>query len=160
MENGEVATRPLRTAKATDNFTLSGGNDEWEPSFTFHGFRYVQVEGWPNETKLDADSVTAIVVHTDMEQTAFFDCSDSLLNRLHKNILWSMRGNFLSIPTDCPQRDERLGWTGDIHAFSRTANFVYDTAGFLRGWLRDARSEQKENNCQEPVFSIKPIAPC
>ncbi|KAJ5404281.1 hypothetical protein N7509_004152 [Penicillium cosmopolitanum] len=150
MEDGEVATRPLRTAKATDNFTLSGGNDEWEPSFTFHGFRYVQVEGWPNETKLDADSVTAIVVHTDMEQTAFFDCSDSLLNRLHKNILWSMRGNFLSIPTDCPQRDERLGWTGDIHAFSRTANFVYDTAGFLRGWLRDARSEQKENNYAPP----------
>ncbi|KAJ5999908.1 hypothetical protein N7481_000317 [Penicillium waksmanii] len=150
MEDGEVATRPLRTAKATDNFTLSGGDDEWEPSFTFHGFRYVQVEGWPDETKLDTDSVTAIVVHTDMEQTAFFDCSDSLLNRLHKNILWSMRGNFLSIPTDCPQRDERLGWTGDIHAFSRTANFVYDTAGFLRGWLRDARSEQQENNYAPP----------
>lgn len=150
MEDGEVATRPLRTAKATDNFTLSGGDDEWEPSFTFHGFRYVQVEGWPDETKLNSDSVTAIVVHTDMEQTAYFDCSDSLLNRLHKNILWSMRGNFLSIPTDCPQRDERLGWTGDIHAFSRTANFIYDTAGFIRGWLRDARSEQKENNCKKP----------
>ncbi|KAJ5575728.1 hypothetical protein N7535_002654 [Penicillium sp. DV-2018c] len=151
MEDGEVATRPLRTAKATDHFTLSGGVDEWEPSFTFHGFRYVQVEGWPDETKLDKDSVTAIVVHTDMEQTAFFGCSDSLLNRLHKNILWSMRGNFLSIPTDCPQRDERLGWTGDIHAFSRTANFIYDTAGFLRGWLRDARSEQKENKYAPPV---------
>lgn len=148
MEDGEVATRPLRTAKATDTFILSGEEDEWEPSFTFHGFRYVQVEGWPDETKLDSDAVSAIVVHTDMEQTGFFDCSNSLLNRLHKNILWSMRGNFLSIPTDCPQRDERLGWTGDIHAFSRTANFIYDTTGFLRGWLRDARSEQKENNCK------------
>ncbi|OQE20847.1 hypothetical protein PENFLA_c015G02397 [Penicillium flavigenum] len=150
MEDGEVATRPLRTAKATDTFILSGEEDEWEPSFTFHGFRYVQVEGWPDETKLDNNSVTAIVVHTDMEQIGFFDSSNSLLNHFHKNILWSMRGNFLSIPTDCPQRDERLGWTGDIHAFSRTANFIYDTTGFLRGWLRDARSEQKENNFSPP----------
>ncbi|KAJ5097896.1 hypothetical protein N7532_004897 [Penicillium argentinense] len=150
MENGEVATRPLRTAKATDNLTLSGGHDVWEPSFTFHGFRYVQVEGWPAESSLDTDAVTAIVVHTDMEQTAFFDCSSPLLGKLHQNILWSMRGNFLSIPTDCPQRDERLGWTGDIHAFVRTANFLFDTGGFLRGWLRDARSEQKENNYSPP----------
>ncbi|PTU20303.1 hypothetical protein P175DRAFT_0481539 [Aspergillus ochraceoroseus IBT 24754] len=149
MENGEVATRPLRTAKATDYFTLSGDAvQEWEPSFTYHGFRYVQVDGWPAETELNADSVTAIVVHSDMEQTAFFECSDPLINRLHKNIVWSMRGNFLGIPTDCPQRDERLGWTGDINAFSRTANFIYDTAGFLRGWLRDAYSEQQENSCK------------
>ncbi|KKK25052.1 hypothetical protein AOCH_003731 [Aspergillus ochraceoroseus] len=89
MENGEVATRPLRTAKATDYFTLSGDAvQEWEPSFTYHGFRYVQVDGWPAETELNADSVTAIVVHSDMEQTAFFECSDPLINRLHKNIVW------------------------------------------------------------------------
>ena len=108
MENGEVATRPLRNAKATDNITLSGEEQEWEPSFTFHGFRFVQVEGWPEETELNADSVTAIVVNTDMERTGFFNCSNPLLNKLHENIIWSMRGNFLSVPTDCPQRDERL----------------------------------------------------
>ncbi|KAL4902713.1 hypothetical protein BDW74DRAFT_186680 [Aspergillus multicolor] len=150
MENGEVATRPLRNAKATDNLTLSGEEQEWEPSFTFHGFRYVQVTGWPEETELNADSVTAIVINSDMEQTGFFNCSNSLLNKLHENIIWSMRGNFFSIPTDCPQRDERLGWTGDIHAFARTANFIYDTAGFLRGWLKDVHSEQLENNYAPP----------
>ncbi|KAL2832512.1 bacterial alpha-L-rhamnosidase-domain-containing protein [Aspergillus cavernicola] len=150
MENGEVATRPLRTAKATDNLTLSGEEQEWEPSFTFHGFRFVEVDGWPEETELNADSITAIVIHTDMEQTGFFNCSNPLLNKLHENIIWSMRGNFLSIPTDCPQRDERLGWTGDIHAFARTANFIYNTAGFLRGWLKDAYSEQQENEYAPP----------
>ncbi|KAL4867657.1 hypothetical protein BDV12DRAFT_198076 [Aspergillus spectabilis] len=150
MENGEVATRPLRTALATDNITLSGEEQEWEPSFTFHGFRYVQVDDWPEETELNADSITAIVINTDMEQTGFFNCSNALLNKLHENIIWSMRGNFLSIPTDCPQRDERLGWTGDIHAFARTANFIYNTAGFLRGWLKDAHSEQVENNYAPP----------
>ncbi|KAL2866932.1 bacterial alpha-L-rhamnosidase-domain-containing protein [Aspergillus lucknowensis] len=159
MENGEVATRPLRTAKATDNITLSGEEQEWEPSFTFHGFRYVQVDGWPEETELNADSVTAIVVHSDMEQTGFFSCSDPLLNKLHDNILWSMRGNFLSLPTDCPQRDERLGWTGDIHAFSRTANFIYNTAGFLRGWLKDAYSEQLGNNYGPPAVIPNILGP-
>ncbi|PYI04924.1 alpha-L-rhamnosidase [Aspergillus sclerotiicarbonarius CBS 121057] len=158
MENGEVATRPLRQAKATDHFTLSGdGVQEWEPSFTFHGFRYVQVDGWPDDTTpLDQDSITAVVVHTDMEQTGFFECSNPLITKLHENILWSMRGNFLSIPTDCPQRDERLGWTGDINAFSRTANFLYDTAGFLRGWLKDAYSEQ-QNNSYAPPYVIPNI---
>ncbi|KAL4874903.1 bacterial alpha-L-rhamnosidase-domain-containing protein [Aspergillus karnatakaensis] len=150
MEDGEVATRPLRTARATDNLTLSGEEQEWEPSFTFHGFRYVQVDGWPEETELNADSITAIVINSDMERTGFFKSSNELLNKLHENIIWSMRGNFFSIPTDCPQRDERLGWTGDIHAFVRTANFLYDTAGFLRGWLKDVYSEQLENNNAPP----------
>ncbi|KAL2801909.1 bacterial alpha-L-rhamnosidase-domain-containing protein [Aspergillus granulosus] len=159
MENGEVATRPLRTAKATDNITLSGEDQEWEPSFTFHGFRYVQVDGWPDDTELNADSVTAMVIHTDMEETGFFHCSNPLLNKLHENIIWSMRGNFLSIPTDCPQRDERLGWTGDIHAFARTANFIYNTAGFLRGWLKDAYKEQVENNYAPPYVIPNVLGP-
>ncbi|KAL2784585.1 bacterial alpha-L-rhamnosidase-domain-containing protein [Aspergillus keveii] len=159
MENGEVATRPLRTAKATDNLILSGEEQEWEPSFTFHGFRYVQVEGWPEETELNADSVTAIVVNTDMEPTGFFNCSNPLLNKLHENIIWSMRGNFLSIPTDCPQRDERLGWTGDINAFARTANFIYNTAGFLRGWLKDAYKEQVANNYALPFIIPNIVGP-
>ncbi|KAL4804032.1 bacterial alpha-L-rhamnosidase-domain-containing protein [Aspergillus unguis] len=159
MENGEVATRPLRNAKATDNITLSGSYQEWEPSFTFHGFRYVQVTGWPEETELSAESVTAVVVHTDMEQTGFFNTSNPLLNRLHENIVWSMRGNFLSIPTDCPQRDERLGWTGDIHGFARTGNFIYDTSGLLRGWLRDVHSEQVENNYAPPYVVPNVLGP-
>ncbi|KAF9892708.1 hypothetical protein FE257_001110 [Aspergillus nanangensis] len=161
MEDGEVATRPLRYAKATDHFTLSGeGVEQWEPSFTFHGFRYVQVDGWPEDTTpLDENSITAVVVHSDMERTGYFECSDPLVSKLHQNILWSMRGNFLSIPTDCPQRDERLGWTGDIHAFSKTANFIYDTAGFLRGWLKDARSEQLNNSYAPPYVIPNVLGP-
>ncbi|KAI1372814.1 glycoside hydrolase family 78 protein [Hypoxylon crocopeplum] len=146
LENGEVATAPLRRATQTDEFILSGkGIQVWEPTFTYHGFRYVMVDGWPvNETSLDENAVTAVVVHTDMEEAGLFECSNSLINKLHKNVRWSMKGNFMSVPTDCPQRDERLGWTGDSNAFSPTANFLYDTAGFWRGWLKDLRSEQVE----------------
>lgn len=101
------------------------------------------VENWPtDDTPLDENAVTAVVVHSDMEETGSFECSDPLINKLHKNVQWSMKGNFMSVPTDCPQRDERLGWTGDSHAFSPTANFLYDTAGFWRGWLKDFQSEQ------------------
>lgn len=109
LEHGEVATRPLRAATATDHITLSGEEIIWEPRFTFHGFRYVEVTNWPDE-KIAEDAIRAIVVHTDMERTGHFECSHDLINRLHSNILWSMRGNFVGIPTDCPQRDERLGW--------------------------------------------------
>ncbi|KAF2011563.1 glycoside hydrolase family 78 protein [Aaosphaeria arxii CBS 175.79] len=153
MENGEVATRPLRTAKATDTIILSGkGPLNWEPKFTFHGFRYVQVTGWPNATKLDGDSISAVVVHSDMERVGYFECSHELLNKFHNNVIWSLKGNFLSVPTDCPQRDERLGWTGDAHAFMPTSNYLYETAGFWRGWLKDAWSEQADS----PTF-IPPI---
>ncbi|KAI0376681.1 glycoside hydrolase family 78 protein [Hypomontagnella monticulosa] len=143
LENGEVAMRPLRNASQADHLTLSGkGIQVWEPTFTYHGFRYVMVEGWPEETPLDANAITAVVVHSDMEETGFFECSNPLLNSLHSNIKWSMKGNFMSVPTDCPQRDERLGWTGDSHVFAPTANFLYDTSGFWRGWLKDVHSEQ------------------
>ncbi|KAI5857457.1 glycoside hydrolase family 78 protein [Durotheca rogersii] len=144
LENGEVATRPLRYAAQTDHFTLSGkGVQVWEPTFTYHGFRYVMVEGWPaDDTLLDESSVTAVVVHSDMEATGSFKSSNELINKLHSNVLWSMKGNFMSIPTDCPQRDERLGWTGDAHAFAPTANFLYDATGFWRGWLKDVQFEQ------------------
>ncbi|OTA68073.1 glycoside hydrolase family 78 protein [Hypoxylon sp. EC38] len=140
LENGEVATRPLRTATQTDRIILSGkGVQTWEPTFTYHGFRYVQLDGWPDDSPLD---VTAIVVHSDMQETGFFECSDELITKLEKNIKWSMKGNFMSVPTDCPQRDERLGWTGDSHAFAPAANWLYDTSGFWRGWMKDFRSEQ------------------
>ncbi|KAI0883065.1 glycoside hydrolase family 78 protein [Annulohypoxylon maeteangense] len=143
LENGEIATRPLRNATQTDYLTLSGkGTETWEPTFTYHGFRFVEVDGWPEETPLDGKSITAIVVHSDLEETGTFECSNELLNKLHKNVRWSMKGNFMSIPTDCPQRDERLGWTGDAHAFSPAANFLMETSGFWRAWLKDFHSEQ------------------
>ncbi|MBE3559452.1 MAG: family 78 glycoside hydrolase catalytic domain [Ktedonobacteraceae bacterium] len=143
LENGELCTRPLRSAQATDRYILRGGEEEtWEPRFTFHGFRYAEVEGWPGE--LRASDIRAVVCHSDMERTGWFTCSDPLLNRFHENVVWSMRGNFLGLPTDCPQRDERLGWTGDIQVFAPTACFLYDVAGFLTSWLADLATDQDE----------------
>lgn len=142
LDEGEIGVRPLRSAKAIDTFILNGkDNQTWEPSFTYHGFRYVEVNGWPNTTTLDGEHLTAIVVHSDMERTGYFECSNSLLNRFHENVIWSMIGNFLSVPTDCPQRDERLGWTGDAHAFMPTSNYLFDASGFWRSWLKDVWSE-------------------
>jgi alpha-L-rhamnosidase len=143
LEGGELCVRPLRTAAATDRYVLRGGGREiWEPRFTFHGFRYAEISGWPGEVDLDA--VRAVVCHSDLERTGWFECSDPLVNRLHENVVWSMRGNFLDVPTDCPQRDERLGWTGDIGIFAPTASFLYDCAGFLASWLADLAVEQAE----------------
>lgn len=143
LENGELSMRPLRFADATDQYTLKGGETElWEPRFTFHGFRYVEVQNWPGELKFD--HLKAIVIHSDLERTGWFETSDPLLNQFHQNVVWGMRGNFLDIPTDCPQRDERLGWTGDIQVFSPTASFLYDVSGFLQSWLVDLYIEQKK----------------
>ncbi|HSK66917.1 MAG TPA: family 78 glycoside hydrolase catalytic domain, partial [Anaerolineales bacterium] len=143
LEHGELSTRPLRTAKATDQYILRGeGIETWEPRFTFHGFRYVEVENWPGELRLD--DFRAVVCHSDMERTGWFECSDPLVNHLHENVIWSMRGNFFDIPTDCPQRDERLGWTGDLQVFSPAASFLYDTCGFLASWLQDLAAEQRD----------------
>jgi alpha-L-rhamnosidase len=146
LEDGELGTRPLRHARATDRYTLrgsdTGAEEIWEPRFTFHGFRYAEVEGWPGELK--NENITAVVCHSDMERTGWFECSDPLINRLHENVIWSTRGNFFSIPTDCPQRDERLGWTGDIQVFTPTASFLFDVAGFLTSWLSDLAAEQAE----------------
>jgi alpha-L-rhamnosidase len=155
MENGEVATRPLRSAKATDVLTLSGkGPIVWEPKFTYHGFRYVQIEGWPDGIPMESSSIKAIVIHSDLERTGYFKCSHPLLTRFEENVLWSMKGNFMSVPTDCPQRDERLGWTGDIHAFGPTANFLYDTSGFLRSWHRDLWFDQQVGDTMIVPFVV------
>ena len=140
LENDELGVRPLRTAKATDQFLLSGGEDVFEPTFTFHGFRYAEVDGWPGE--LTPDALTAVVVSSELRRIGTFECSDELLNQLHRNIVWGTRGNFLDVPTDCPQRDERLGWTGDIAAFTPSAAYLFDVESFLRDWLRDLAAEQ------------------
>jgi alpha-L-rhamnosidase len=149
LENGELGTRPLRFAEATDRYTLKGGEPEtWEPRFTFHGFRYVEVNDWPGE--LDLQDLMAIVLHSDMERTGWFECSDPLLNQFHKNVVWGMRGNFLDVPTDCPQRDERLGWTGDLEVFSPTASYLYDVSGLLQSWLRDLAVDQRKSGGRVP----------
>jgi len=143
LKKGELGTRPLRTAKATDSYLLAGGaegEEALEPSLTFHGFRYAEVLGVAD---LRADDVEAVVVGSDLRRGGWFACSDPRLERLHENVVWSMRGNFLDIPTDCPQRDERLGWTGDIQVFSPTAMFLFDSAGFLSSWLADLAVDQK-----------------
>ena len=141
LEKEELGTRPLRTAKATDRFILSGGEDVFEPTFTFHGFRYVEVDGWPGE--LTSDTLTAVVVSSELRRIGEFECSDEMLNQLHRNVVWGLRGNFLDVPTDCPQRDERLGWTGDIAVFTPTASYLFDVDDFLRDWLNDLAAEQQ-----------------
>jgi alpha-L-rhamnosidase len=142
LDNGELFTRALRLAEATDRYISKGGEEveEWEPAFTFHGFRYAEVSGWPGEIH-DGD-IVAVVLHSDMERTGLFECSNDDINRLHENVAWSLRGNFLDIPTDCPQRSERLGWTGDIQVFAPTACLLYDVSGVLQSWLADLAADQ------------------
>ncbi len=139
LDAGELALRPLRNAKATASFVLSGGDDVLESRFSFYGFRYAQITG----IDVADEQVEAVVLHSDMERTGWFTSSHALVNRLHENVVWGMRGNFLALPTDCPQRDERLGWTGDLQVFAPTASFLYDCDGFLTSWLRDLALEQE-----------------
>jgi alpha-L-rhamnosidase len=145
LQDGELAVGPLRRARATDEYTLRGdaSGEVWEPRFTFHGFRYLGVSGWPGP--FDPRAVTAVVLHSDMERTGWFECSDPLVQRLHENIVWGMRGNFLDVPTDCPQRDERLGWTGDLQVFAPTGTLLYDVAGVLDEWLADLAVDQRDD---------------
>ncbi|WP_258341405.1 glycoside hydrolase family 78 protein [Saccharopolyspora gregorii] len=137
---GEIDTETLRTAVATDRYVLRGGGTEtWEPRFTFHGFRYVELGG-----DVEPDKLRAVVLHSDMPRTGWLETSDDRLNRLHANAVWSMRDNFVGVPTDCPQRDERLGWTGDLNAFAPAASFLHDVRGVLDSWLADLAAEQRE----------------
>jgi alpha-L-rhamnosidase len=138
---GNLYTENLRAAYQTDRYTLKGGDEEvYEPHFTYHGFRYVAVAGLPSTATLGM--VTGVVVHSDLEETGVFETSDSMLNKLQHNIVWGQRGNFLDVPTDCPQRDERLGWTGDAQVFARTAAFNMNVSGFFAKWLADLALDQ------------------
>ena len=149
LEDGELCTRLLRNAQATDTYTLRGDPDSetWSPRFTFHGFRYASVT-----TDATVERVEALVLHTDMTRTGWFQCSEPLVDRLHENAAWGWRGNTVSVPTDCPQRDERLGWTGDLQVFAPTACYLFDTAGFLDGWLRDLAADQYPDGVVPPVI--------
>lgn len=141
---GNFYTANLRKAKSTETYIVGGSEEEvYEPHFTFHGFRYVQVLGYPGPLPMNA--VTGVVVRSDLTQSGSFHCSNPLINQLWHNILWSQQGNFLDVPTDCPQRDERLGWTGDAEVFSPTACYNYHSAAFFSKWLRDMAADQWPN---------------
>jgi alpha-L-rhamnosidase len=139
--DGTLYTANLRTARNTDYYTLKGGEEEvWEPHFLFHGFRYVELLGFPGTPT--EETITGIVVHSDITPTGTFECSDPLINQLQHNILWGQKGNFVDVPTDCPQRDERLGWTGDAQVFIRTAAYNMNVAGFFTKWAKDLEDAQ------------------
>ncbi|KAH8803427.1 bacterial alpha-L-rhamnosidase-domain-containing protein [Xylogone sp. PMI_703] len=153
LENGELGRRPLRVCQAFDQYFLAPWSSSWKPSFTFHGYRYCQVDGWPSIAPKLEESLEAVVCHTDMEEAGKFECSDEMLNKLHENAIWSMRGNFLSIPTDCPQRDERLGWCGDIALFAPAATKLYKCYNILKNWLVDVSYEQNQRGGIPPFVS-------
>lgn len=158
MENGELCTRPLRICKAIDEYTIKGSEEEtYEPRFTFHGFRFVQIDGWCGA--FNPTSIEAVVCHTDMKEVGSFSCSDTLLNKLYQNVFWGMRTNFLSVPTDCPQRDERLGWTGDLAVFAPTAALIYDCFGMLKNWLVDLEHDQGVLGGVPPMVSPNATLP-
>ncbi|MDO4649568.1 MAG: family 78 glycoside hydrolase catalytic domain [Eubacteriales bacterium] len=136
--DGSLNTRFLRSARATLDYTCKDGRQTYSPSFTYMGFRYVGIQG----ISADKISVEGIVLSSDIEEIGTFACSDNRLNRLQENIKWSARANFMDIPTDCPQRDERMGWTGDIAVFSETASYNFNMTKFYDKWLKDVRSEQ------------------
>ncbi|MCR2783547.1 MULTISPECIES: alpha-L-rhamnosidase [unclassified Microbacterium] len=152
LEDGELAMRTLRSAKCTDHFILSGGDDVFEPTFTFHGFRYAELRGWDRDLEEVVGAVTAIVISSDLQRIGHFECSVPDLNQLHDNAIRGMRGNFVDIPTDCPQRDERLGWTGDIATFAPTAAFLFDVKDLLADWLEDLHLEQDHHDGVVPYI--------
>jgi alpha-L-rhamnosidase len=147
---GNFYTENLRSALQTNEYILAGkGEEVWQPHFTFHGFRYVAIDGWPGELKLS--DLTGVVIHSDTPRTGSFTCSDDAINQLQHNIWWGQRGNFVDVPTDCPQRDERLGWTGDAQVFARTACFNAQVATFYAKWLADVTAEQSPNGAVSHV---------
>ncbi|WP_121357202.1 alpha-L-rhamnosidase [Flavisolibacter nicotianae] len=138
---GNFYTANLRAARQQNTYILNGGGEEvYEPHFTFQGFRYVKVDGFPGE--LRPENLTATALYSDMPATGTFTTSNPLLNQLQHNIQWGQRGNFLDVPTDCPQRDERLGWTGDAQVFARTASYNRNVHSFFAKWLRDVAADQ------------------
>lgn len=141
-KEGNFYTGNLRTAKQQNRYILREGTQTWHPRFSFQGFRYVRVDKFPGEVTLD--QFRGLVVYTKMKQTGWFRCSEPSVNQLFSNIIWSQKGNFIDIPTDCPQRDERVGWTGDAQVFCKTAAMNMDVSGFFNKWLGDVSADQTE----------------
>jgi alpha-L-rhamnosidase len=151
-EDGAIYTANLRGARATDRYTLRGGGPEvYEPTFTFHGFRYVEVTGYPGTPRIDA--LTGVVISSLLERTGAFETSNDMINQLQSNIVWSQRGSSLEVPTDGPQRDERVGGMGDAQLFARTACFNFDVMSFLEKWLQDV------HDAQNPAGGFPNLAP-
>lgn len=151
-DDGMLFLDNLRSCNVTDIYILKGGGEEvWEPRFTYHGFRFVEITGYPGEP--DLNSILGKVVHDDVEQTGLFSCSNELINSIYKNIVWGVRGNYRSIPTDCPQRDERLGWLGDRAIESMGESFIFDINNLYSKWLEDIQDAQLESG------SIADVAP-
>ncbi len=148
--DGNFYTANLRSAKQQLTYKLKGEEETYEPKFTFMGFRYVKIEGLRKE--IQPEDITAIVIHSDMAPTGNFECSNPLLNQLQKNIQWGQKGNFLDVPTDCPQRDERMGWTGDAQVFASTAAFNMDVFAFFSKWLADLAADQDEDGSVPSVI--------
>ncbi len=143
-KEGNFYTENLRAAKCTDTYILKGDGEEvFEPHFTFHGFRYLKLEGMDEAP--DLEDITGVVICSDMPRTGSFECSGELVNQLQHNIQWGQMGNFLDVPTDCPQRDERLGWTGDAQVFAPTAAYNFNVAAFYTKWLKDLALDQLPN---------------
>lgn len=144
--DGNFYTENYRAAKAKLHYTCCDGRQIWHPHFTFFGFRYIRIDAFPGGTALaKPENFTAIVVHSEMKRTGHLSCSDPLLNQLFSNIIWGQKGNFVDVPTDCPQRDERLGWTGDAQVFVRTACMNYDVEQFFTKWLADMAADQRDD---------------
>ena len=142
-KDGNWYNENYRSAKARAKYICREGNQTWHPELTFFGFRYIRLLSWPGEAK--AENFTAIAVHSDLRRTGWLKSGNEELNQLFSNIVWGQRGNFLDVPTDCPQRDERLGWTGDAQVFIKTASYLFDTERFFKKWLHDLAADQRES---------------
>lgn len=169
---GNFYTDNLRGAKAQAIFLCDGKEHTHKSQHNFFGFRYIRLENWSDEVK--KENFTAVVVHSDMKRTGYFECSDERVNKLFSNVIWGQKGNFLDVPTDCPQRDERLGWTGDAQVFVRTASYNFDVEKFFTKWLADLRADQRpwgavpsvipdvfdnDNNCSSAWADASTICP-
>lgn len=143
-KDGNFYTKNYRSAKAKLHYICKEGTQSYTPHFVFYGFRYIRADQWPGklETLEDAAGIRAFAVHSNMKRIGQFECSSPLVNRLYENVIWGQRGNFVDVPTDCPQRDERLGWTGDAEVFVRAASYNYDVDRFFRKWLGDMAADQ------------------
>lgn len=151
-KEGNFYTENYRAAKAKIHYTCCDGEQRYQPKFTFFGFRYIRLDAWPqalSEAALGTEAFlsqfTAIAVNSDLKRTGTIKTSSDLLNKLFENVIWGQKGNFLDIPTDCPQRDERLGWTGDAEVFVKTASYNFDVERFFRKWLQDLAADQYED---------------
>ena len=148
--DGNFYNANYRSADAQIKFVCDGEEHIYKSALTFFGFRYIRLENWPDEIK--KENFTAVVVHSDIRRTGYFECSDEAVNKLFKNIIWGQKSNFLDVPTDCPQRDERLGWTGDAQVFVRTASLNFDVERFFKKWLRDLAADQGRDGCVPHVI--------